>query len=292
MSHRTAAQHLTFAKSNFSFSGASGLYDRARPKYPIPAVDKIINLLPADSDGASAVELGSGTGIFTRMLLDRASQHKGRLTHLTCVEPAEGMRKGFHDKLASEGIDPAKAGIQLNVVDGLFDAIPAKDASLDLVFAAQAWHWSNDGVSAIKEVARVLKPGGHLALIWNLENREKARWVAQLRDTYEIHEGGTPQYRLGLWKAMFDSPNYKDNYVGPPDYEQYHTTVVGTEQLVIDRLLSKSFITSLSAEEQAVVVQKSRDVVKKGDDMVFIDKEKGTFEYPYSTDLFIMTKKA
>lgn len=75
---------------------------------------------------------------------------------------------------------------------------------------AQCFHWAEpDYQSAISEFARVLKPGGTLALIWNLEDRKKARWVAQIRDAYESYEEGTPQYRLGWWRKMFDTEAYK-----------------------------------------------------------------------------------
>jgi len=58
---------------------------------------------------------------------------------------------------------------------------------------AQAFHWvGKDGESAIRDIARVLKPNGTLALIWNFEDRS-VPWVAQLRDAYEQHEAGTPQ---------------------------------------------------------------------------------------------------
>jgi hypothetical protein len=49
-------------------------------------------------------------------------------------------------------------------------------------------------------------------LIWNLEDGKKAKWVAQNRDAYESYEAGTPQYRLGLWKEMFETGPYKVSY--------------------------------------------------------------------------------
>ncbi|KAL8276616.1 hypothetical protein RQP46_010965 [Phenoliferia psychrophenolica] len=279
------AQHLSFAKSNFSLSGSSGLYDRARPRYPPAAVQRITSLLPS---GADVVELGAGTGIFSRMLL---AEGKDKIKKLLAVEPAAGMRQGFMDKLAGSDVEPAKSGVAVEIVDGSFTAIPVESNSLDMVVAAQAWHWSNDGVAAVAEVARVLKPGGKLALIWNLEDRA-TEWVAQLRDTYEPFEAGTPQYRLGLWKAMFKSYEYIDNFEGPAEHTVYDQVVVGNEELVVDRALSKSYITSLSQEEQDVIVSKIRKIVQRGDGKEWIDEAQGTFKYPYLTDLFVMTKKA
>lgn len=112
--------------------GASGLYDRARPDYPLEAIDRILASLPnQQQQGAHVVELGAGTGLFTRGFLARAAtaDNAGRVKRLTAVEPSEGMREGFEKKL--EGLEGT--GIELAVVDGLFDRIPAPDASADLV---------------------------------------------------------------------------------------------------------------------------------------------------------------
>lgn len=74
----------------------------------------------------------------------------------------------------------------------------------------KAFHWvGKDGESAIREIARVLKPDGILALIWNFEDRSKP-WVAQLRDAYEQHEAGTPQVRHTPRKQK------KSKQLGPP----------------------------------------------------------------------------
>ncbi|KAG9040555.1 hypothetical protein FS837_000462, partial [Tulasnella sp. UAMH 9824] len=55
------------------------------------------------------------------------------------------------------------------------------------------------------EFSRVLKPRGVVALIWNLEDMDVA-WVAANRKAYEAYEQGTPQFRLGLWRKMYQVP--------------------------------------------------------------------------------------
>ncbi len=112
------------------------------------------------------MELGAGTGIFSRLVLARAKEFG--VARLISLEPSEGMRKGWQDSLDKKA--ELKA-VPASIGDGLFQETGQADASADVVAVAQAWHWNySEGPKALKEVARVLKPGGHLSLIWNLED--------------------------------------------------------------------------------------------------------------------------
>ncbi|KAI5480634.1 methyltransferase type 11 [Pseudohyphozyma bogoriensis] len=274
--------HTSYAKTHFSSSGGSGLYDRARPRYPPAALQQIAGYL--EGTPGQVVELGAGTGIFTRGLL---KEGKDEVKKLLAVEPAEGMRKGFNDKLKEAGIE----GDLVECVDGAFDSIPLADGQADVVVAAQAFHWiGRDGTSAVTEIARVLKPGGKLCLIWNLEDREKAPWVAELRDLYEKYEDGTPQYRLGWWKSIFDTEIYKTSFVAP-EVTDFNQIILGTEDIAVDRILSKSYITALTDKQKEDLSVEAREVIKKGTGKVWIDEKEGTFEYPYETNLWVMTRK-
>ena len=68
----------------------------------------------------------------------------------------------------------------VTAVEGGAEAIPLPDASVDVVTAAQAFHWF-DHDPALREIARVLRPGGRVALIWNVRD-ESEEWVAELSD--------------------------------------------------------------------------------------------------------------
>jgi ubiquinone/menaquinone biosynthesis C-methylase UbiE len=192
----------------------------------------------------------------------------------------------MRDQFAKTISDP-----RVSQYDGSFDRVPGvPDGWADLVIVAQAFHWCPDHTAALKEFARVLAPGASVALVWNLEDREAARWVAQLRDRIESHEEGTPQFRLGLWRAAFDVPVYSELFE-PPAEKQWPYVIPGTAQIVVDRACSKSYIQVLPEDKKELVKEDVRKIVEKGDDLTWIDKEQGTFEYPYKSYAVLLRKK-
>ncbi|RZS82943.1 methyltransferase family protein [Motilibacter rhizosphaerae] len=139
-----------------SFGVVADLYDRVRPGYPDQALDR---LLPAHP--VRVLDLGAGTGKLTRQLAARGHD-------VVAVEPDAGMR----------AVLSRSAGRPVEVLAGTAEQLPVPDASVDVVIAAQAWHWV-DPERAVPEAARVLRPGGALALLWNVRD-ESVGWVAEL----------------------------------------------------------------------------------------------------------------
>ena len=125
-------------------------YIRYRPGYPFELVTALLEGL-GDPRTLDAADIGSGTGIFTRLLLERGVSVSG-------VEPNAGMRRAAEEALQSFTGYTSIAGSAEN--SGL------ADASLDLLTAAQAFHWFRNARTRV-EFARILKPDGRLALIWN-----------------------------------------------------------------------------------------------------------------------------
>ncbi|HEV2590309.1 MAG TPA: class I SAM-dependent methyltransferase [Gaiellaceae bacterium] len=126
-----------------SFDRAADEYEAARPDYPIALLDA----LPVPPD-ATVLDIGAGTGKLTRVLARRYA-------HVIAVEPLDNMRAILERVVPDAESHPGSA-----------DAIPLPDASVDAVFAAQAFHWfATDAVVA--EIARVLKPGGVFADVFN-----------------------------------------------------------------------------------------------------------------------------
>jgi SAM-dependent methyltransferase len=126
-----------------SFDLAAEEYEATRPSYP----DELLDLLPVAS-GATVLDLGAGTGKLTRVLARRYAR-------VIAVEPLDGMR-AILERVVRD----------VEALPGSAEQIPLDDASVDAVFAAQAFHWF-DHARAIPEIARVLRPGGVLAVVWN-----------------------------------------------------------------------------------------------------------------------------
>ncbi|KAL1944507.1 hypothetical protein VTO73DRAFT_2937 [Trametes versicolor] len=266
------------AKEGFG-TGTNELYDRARPSYQANALAHIRNSVRG-SPPLNIVEIGAGTGIFTRALLAHPDWANS-IKELRAIEPSEGMRKVF-----TETVNDPRVSAQ----EGTFDTTGIEDGWADLVVIAQAFHWCPDYDKAVAEFARVLKPEGVVAFIWNLEDRNRATWVAQIRDRFEQHEGGTPQFRLGLWRATFDTPSYVAKFE-PKEENVWDYVLPGTRDIVINRANSKSYIAVLAPEDKKKLEDDIDAILQRKDGIVWIDQEKGIFEYPYQTFLVISRKK-
>lgn len=148
-----------------AFGAVVGEYEHGRPGYPDAAVDWL--LPPACTQ---VLDLGAGTGKLTASLVARGLQ-------TWAVEPSDAMRDRLH------ALFP-----QVDARAGTAEQTGLPDACVDAVVVGQAWHWF-DEAAASREVARVLRPGGTLGLIWNRPDRSEP-WVARLQELVEAAGGG------------------------------------------------------------------------------------------------------
>jgi len=175
----------------------------------------------------------------------------------------------------------------VKLIYGTAQHLPFENNSLDVVITAQAFHWFAT-LESLKEIHRVLVPGGMFALIWNLENRNNAPWVAELRDYYEQFEYGVPQYRQGGWKKSFED----DNHILFSELKESHFThsISCTKETICDRVLSKSYVACLPNEKKEEIKAHILEHLRKELPQLF-QGENITIEYPYTTDLFITIRK-
>lgn len=126
-----------------SFSTGPDAYDEYRPDYSPDAVRWLAGTGPA-----RILELGAGTGKLTRPLVERGNSV---IASDVSAPMLQRLRHGL-------------PGIRTVVCTA--EDIPLTESSVDLVVAAQAYHWF-DPERALPEIARVLRPGGLVGLVWN-----------------------------------------------------------------------------------------------------------------------------
>jgi SAM-dependent methyltransferase len=138
-----------------SFGAIAEDYDGLRPQASQEAVDWLV-----PSDCEVAVDVGAGTGLFTRTLVGRAAQ-------VIAVEPDARMRGVLAER--SPGV---------RAVEGSGESIPLPDVAADAVFVSSAWHWM-DPERAVPEIGRVLRDGGRFGLVWTSRDRD-VDWVRNI----------------------------------------------------------------------------------------------------------------
>ncbi|ROQ68087.1 methyltransferase family protein [Streptomyces sp. 840.1] len=142
-----------------SFDRAAAQYGAARPGYPDALLDAVEELAGRPLRGARTLDVGAGTGISTRRL-------HGRGAAVVAVEPGPGMAAELRRTLPD-----------VPLVRGDGNRLPFAGASADLITYAQSWHWTDPARSA-PEAMRVLRPGGALALWWNVAD-PGIGWIAE-----------------------------------------------------------------------------------------------------------------
>jgi len=149
-----------------SFGTVAAHYERYRPGPPEAAVDLLV---PAPVE--RAVDLGAGTGALTRLLVGRAAE-------VVAVEPDDRMRGVLELEVPG-----ARA------VSGRGEDIPLPGASVNAVVISAAWHWL-DPDRAVPEIARVLRVGGRVGVMW-ISRDDRVPWVAEFnRLAHQAREAG------------------------------------------------------------------------------------------------------
>jgi SAM-dependent methyltransferase len=199
-----------------SFGGVADAYERGRPGFPTEAARWLVG-----RDAATVLELGAGTGKLTEQLVAL-----GHDVHAT--DPDAEMLAILKKKLPDIPASEAAA-----------EEIPLADHSVDVVVAAQCLHWF-DLDRALPEIARVLKPGGYLAVTWNVRD-ERIPWVRRLGNLIgtqeQLREPEAPLVHSGLFGFVED--------------ETFHFWQDVNRESIIDLVASRSNIATLPDEERA-----------------------------------------
>jgi len=229
-----------------SFGKAADVYASARPSYPAEVVDWLV---PAGA--VDVLDVGAGTGKLTELLAD------GR-RRVVAVDPSAEMLAQLSSRMP---------GVETHVASA--ESLPLADDSVDAVTVAQAWHWINPE-KASPELARVLRPGGTLGLVWNTRDASVG-WVAHLdeimgADPHYGPEGHpvvcAPFLPLETWRTRWSQSLTRDG--------------------LLDLVRSRSFFITASPERQAETLERVRELLDTHPQLA----GREAIELPYITECF------
>jgi SAM-dependent methyltransferase len=222
------------------FDAEAEAYERARPSYPGDAVAWLAESLRIE-DARTIVDLAAGTGKLTRLLDPYRSRAESAL--LLAVEPVDGMRAVL-----------ARTQPDVPTLSGVAESLPLRDASVDAVTIAQAFHWF-DADRAQAELHRVLRPGGRVALVWNARDRGVA-WVDAIWSIMDRVEKRAPWRDHDTWgssTAAIGAP-----WFTPVTGASFHHVQPSTPDEMVDRIRSVSHVAVLPAAERDAVLDEVR----------------------------------
>jgi ubiquinone/menaquinone biosynthesis C-methylase UbiE len=218
------------------FGSSADSYDKGRPGYPAAAIRWLAHRVGL-GPGATVIDLAAGTGKLTDPLAETGAD-------VIAVEPVEAMRAAI------------QAGVR--AIEGTAEAIPLASASADAVTVGQAFHWF-DGDAALAEIHRVLRPGGSLALLWNVRRMEDPIHAA-IEELVAPYYEGVPRHRQGKWRDAFE----RTSLFGPMEQAEFPNEQQLDPEGLADRFGSTSVIAALPDAERRDLLDRIRAFAKGG----------------------------
>jgi SAM-dependent methyltransferase len=205
-----------------AFAEVAAAYERGRPEYPEEAVRWLAGDEPRD-----VVDLGAGTGKLTRALVELGHR-------VTAIEPLPEMLE----------LLPGNAPGAFAIL-GTAEIIPLPDAHADVVTCAQSFHWFDRSI-ALPEIARVLRSGGRLALVWNTRD-DREEWVARLSGIIgeeRVEEDDLLPRSIDESRLFGEVETAEFAFGQPLDREQ-----------LLDLVLSRSYCAKLAPAERTPILE-------------------------------------
>lgn len=216
-----------------SFGRVAETYDRVRPEYSQRSLDRVQEVLELGPHSC-VVDLAAGTGRLTHELAERFAR-------VVAVEPDDAMRSFIADG---------------EVVAGTAESIPLPDASADAVFVGEAFHWF-DAPAAVREIARVLRPRGGLALIgnqwWDTDPPLPERAVELLQEPY-IRSGRAAV--VETWPEAFRGSPFE-----PLREETFDNEIVVDADLLLEMYATTSSFAALPEAERSTLISRARPLL-------------------------------
>jgi SAM-dependent methyltransferase len=205
-------------------------------------------------------DVGSGTGILTRLFLENGNFVYG-------IEPNAEMRRAGEEFLA--------AYPKFRSVVAAAEATTLPDASVDLVTAAQAFHWF-DPPAAREEFARILRPSGWVAVIWN----ERKKALGPFAEEYEqlLRTYGTDYARVS---ETYPEPERMAQLFGAGNFR--HGSFPNEQRMDFDalrgRLLSSSYAPAMGHANHEPMLAELRRVFDR-------HAKNGRVRFEYDTHVY------
>lgn len=236
------------------FAQGAGVYAASRPDYPGESLDWLRDRM-AIGPHSHVAEVGAGTGIFTRLLLETGAS-------VLATDPVAEML--VHLASTLPGVATAVAAAE---------ALPVADGSVDALVCATAFHWFATP-RALAEFRRVLRPGGSLGLIWNVRDND-VPWVRQLSEITDRYQDDAPRQKSQAWRGVFPAPGFTPLH----ETVMRHDHAGTPEEVIIGRTLSTSFIAALPDDRRALMVDEVRALIDATPELA----GKSEVRFPYVT---------
>lgn len=235
------------------FGLAADVYERGRPDYPKAAVKRLVQRLDL-RPGRTVLDLAAGTGKLTRLLVPSGA-------NVLASEPIPEMRAELERRVPSAV-----------ALGGTAERIPLVDQYVDAVTVAQAFHWFQAD-EALREIRRVLRPGGGLALIWNTRD-DRNKLNRAISEILEPISRDTPRRRQRDARTILDESGL---------FTKCETALFKHRQKLdeegfVERVLSISFVAAATRPVRDDVEGQVRWLARERD---------GNIRLPYVTEVYL-----
>ncbi|RXZ80879.1 class I SAM-dependent methyltransferase [Paenibacillaceae bacterium] len=241
------------------FTNRVDSYVKYRPSYPVEVIDYLYSTIGLQASSLVA-DIGAGTGIFSKLLLERGSR-------VTALEPNQAMRDAAQREF---GGNP-----NFTILPGSAEVTGLPDQSVDYIVCAQSFHWF-DRAAAQAEFRRILKPGGKAVLLWNSRITHGTPFL----EGYDhlLYTFGVDYHKVAETKGTLEklTPFFKDGQIHE---KRFSNRQIFDFEGLSGRLQSSSYAPVAGAANYDAMMQALKELFERSE-------QDGKVYFDYQTELF------